>query len=186
MPDPNEELVKKYLEAKGFFVMANVPVPRPKERTNKQSSGYGDIDLLALHPDGRRFLLEVKGWHTESFTPSYFDSKPYVDGLSRRVAFETFGRKPFKTILVVPRVGSRSATRVRELAQKEGISEIWEFGPLIQELLEGVKPQENQRSEALQVLRLVKIYKVARVEGRTEAHSLAQRRRDGRELCPRA
>jgi hypothetical protein len=159
MTDANEEIVRQYLEQKGFFVRANVPYRRSKEDTGKQSSGYGDLDLLAWHPDGTRYLIEVKGWHTEDITPSYFiEGDPYVDALMRKAAAEVFGSSEFKTVLVIPSIGSRSKQAVEGKARAEGIDELWEFGDILRWLLRNTGVQQNQRSEVLQMLRLVNAY----------------------------
>jgi hypothetical protein len=159
MADANEEIVRQYLEQKGFFVRANVPYKRSKEDTGKHSSGYGDIDLLAWHPNGTRYLLEVKGWHTEDITPSYFvQGDPYIDTLMRRAATDVFRSSAFKTVLVIPSIGSRSKRVVQEKARNEGIDELWEFGDILRWLLKNTGVQQNQRSEVLQMLRLVNAY----------------------------
>lgn len=159
MTEVNEEIVRQYLEQLGFFVRTDVPYFRSRAETGLKSGGWGDLDVLAWHPNGTRYLIEVKGWHTERFSPSYFDEgSPYVDRFSRKAAEEIFGSKQFKTVLVVPSISGRAPDRVLALAKKQGIDEIWVFADLLRKLIEGINVRLGQKSEILQALRLVKIY----------------------------
>jgi len=68
----DEEIVKRYFELKGYFVMTDVKYLKRKERMGKKSSGYGDIDLIVINPTtGDKAIMAVSGWHTERITPSY-------------------------------------------------------------------------------------------------------------------
>lgn len=159
MTDPNEEIVRQYLEMRGYFVRTNVAYKRRKEETGKASSGWGDLDLLAWHPNGTRLLVEVKGWHTEDVTPSYFDVKePYIDVLMRRAAANIFGTADFKAVLIVSSVGPQSMEAVKDRARKQGIDQLWTFSQILSALVKGVKINENQRSEVLQMTRLFKVF----------------------------
>ncbi len=157
MTNVNEEIVRQYLETKGFFVRTDVIVEKRKEQTGKKSSGYGDIDLLAEHPDGRRYLVEVKGWHTERIAPNYFRQEVFVDDLSRKKAKEVFQSTKFETVLVVPRIGIRRELVFRA-ARRQHIDMIWEFKNILKELTEHVKTNVSYDSEVLQTIRLLKLY----------------------------
>lgn len=61
MTEVNEEIVKQYLELQGFFVQTDVKYLREKEETGKKSSGWGDVDIIAIHPSGKKYLVEVNG-----------------------------------------------------------------------------------------------------------------------------
>jgi Nuclease-related domain len=158
MVEVNEEIVKQYLELKGYFVMTDTKYLKPKEETGKKSSGWGDVDILAIHPNGSKYLIEVKGWHMESFTPSYFGLEPYVDTWARKKAEEIFHSKEFKTVLVVPEIGSRSQQRVTELAKAEGIDEIWDFPTILKYLINHVELNIDYDSEVLHMIRILKQY----------------------------
>lgn len=174
MPDANEEIIRQYLELQGFFVRTNIAYFRPMSETGKKSSGWGDLDVLALHPDGRRYLVEVKGWHTEDVTPSYFQrDNPYIDDLMKNEAARHFGTWDFRTVLVVPSIGVLSRKPVLALAKQEGIDDIWEFGDILQDMLINVNVAQNQRSEVLQMLRLFKAYELSRRDLQTRQVSLA-------------
>jgi hypothetical protein len=159
MRDPNEEVVRLYLELEGFFVRSNVKYFRSKKRTGKGSGGWGDLDLLAWHPNGRRYLIEVKGWRNEAFVPSYFiRGDPYIDRIEKEEAARVFGTKRFKTVLVVPRVSYKLHKEVERLARREGIDEVWQFDAIMDKIREHVKEQQNHGSEILHTIRLSKIY----------------------------
>jgi hypothetical protein len=158
LTEVNEEIVKQYLEMMGFFVRTDIPYFRPMSKTGLKSSGWGDLDILAVGPDKERYLVQVKGWHTEAFTPSYFGGTPWVDTLAKKEAARVFESNEFKTILVVSGIGSRSENEVRRLAKAEGIDEIWLFREIIAKLIDYVQVNPNYDSEVLQTIRLLKVY----------------------------
>jgi hypothetical protein len=162
LTEVNEEVVRQYLELQDFFVRTDVPVWKDMEATGKKSSGHGDIDLLAEHPDGRRYLIEVKGWHTETIAPNYFKNRRIeIDVMTRHKAAWLFQANNFKTVLVVPALG-REASAVRRLACQHGFDEIWEFESILEYLVEHVATNEPYDSEVLQTIRLLKIHKFIR------------------------
>jgi hypothetical protein len=158
LTEVNEEIVRQSLEVEGFFVRTNVEYGKPKEKTGKKSSGYGDIDILAEHPDGRRFLVQVKGWHTESLAPNYFRNKrPFMDKLAKSKAKQVLGSNDFKTILVFSKVGKLRG-RVKESARQQGIDYVKEFKGTLQQLIMYVEKHRNYDSEVLQTIRVLKVY----------------------------
>src|SRR4051812_13831830 len=102
MPEPNEELVRRYFELKGYLARSNV---RYAYRTEK-GMGWSDVDLCVLHPrTGDAAAVEVKGWHTERLTSGYWKSWPNLLHFTRPEATsaveELLGRSDFRRILVV-------------------------------------------------------------------------------------
>jgi predicted RecB family endonuclease len=159
MTDVNEEIVRQYMETQGFFVRTDILVWKAKEQTQKKSSGYGDIDLLAEDSDGRRYLIEVKGWHTESIAPNYFRNRRIeIDRLTKEKAAQLFHSHKFETVLVVPRLGIEKE-EVRRLARQHGFDQIWEFKDILKQLIQRVVTNVPYDSEVLQTIRLLKIYK---------------------------
>jgi hypothetical protein len=59
MTEVNEEIVRQYLELQGFFVRTDEKYLLKKEETGLNGTGWGDIDILAVHPKGSRYLIEV-------------------------------------------------------------------------------------------------------------------------------
>jgi len=166
MVDVNEEIVRKYFELQGYFVQADVLYLKPKERTGKKSSGYGDIDLIITNPKtGDRAIVGVSGWHTERITPSYAkDWAQRLFGFAGRLALEkaaeVLGDKKFRKILVVSRLGTteNSRTRFVEEVRKLGIDQVIEFPTILQDLINTIETRINYDSEVLQTLRLLKTY----------------------------
>ena len=149
--------MRQSLEAEGFFVRTDVEYRKPKGKTRK-SSGYGDIDILAEHPDGRKFLVQVKGWHTEWLAPNYFRNKrPFIDKLAKSKAEDVLKSSDFKTILVFSKIG-RLRDRVKELAHEQGIDYVKEFKGILQQLTRHVEKHRNYDSEVLQTIRVLKVY----------------------------
>lgn len=167
MVDVNEEIVRKYFELKGYFVQVDVPYLKPKEKTGKKSSGYGDIDLIITNPKtGDRAIVGVSGWHRERVTVSYMEGwdgriLDFVGRLALEKAAEVLGTKDFRKILVVSRLGVRKDSRkkVVEKAHNMGVTEIIEFPTILKELISMIEKGPSYDSEVLQTLRLLKIYK---------------------------
>ena len=158
--------MRQSLEAEGFFVRTDIEYKKPKGKTRK-SSGYGDIDILAEHPDGRKFLVQVKGWHTEWLAPNYFHNKrPFIDKLAKSKAEDVLKSSEFKTILVFSKVG-RSRDRVKALAHEHGIDYVKEFRGILQQLTGHVEKHRNYDSEVLQTIRVLKVYGFLNGEGTT-------------------
>lgn len=137
-----------------------MPYYKAKELTGKKSSGWGDIDILAIHPDGRKYLIEVKGWHMESFSASYFDQQHqdrWIEDLAKKEATKICGSSDFKLVLVVPSIGPRSKEIVKKLADEENM-DVWEFEKILKGLIESVKDNKSYDSEVLQMIRLLKMY----------------------------
>ena len=69
MSNVNEEIVRLYYEIKGYMVHQNLKYTIHKEK----SSGESDIDLAIYNPKTHvKAIVEVKGWHTETFSKVYF------------------------------------------------------------------------------------------------------------------
>ncbi|MHA1338158.1 MAG: hypothetical protein ACTSPW_20885, partial [Promethearchaeota archaeon] len=101
MTDVNEEIVAKYFELKGYLVRRNLYY-----EVNAKHSPGSDIDLIIYNPKSSdRAIVEVKGWHTEVFTLSYFKEIDRIYNFLRpeaiKKAEEFFGTNKFRKILVV-------------------------------------------------------------------------------------
>jgi hypothetical protein len=116
----NEEIVRSYLEFQGYFVRMNVPY-RPVGTRNDSS----DIDIVAIHPiSGDCVACEVKGWHTERLTMSYwqdwpllnFTCEPATDAVKALI-----GDRPFRRMLVIPPIGPRQRSEVLAYAAGHGV-----------------------------------------------------------------
>lgn len=166
MTDVNEEIVRQYFELKGYFVQTDVLYLKPKGKTGKKSSGYGDIDLIIVHPKtGDKAIVGVSGWHRERITPSYVEGWggrlfSFVSPLALNRAAQVFGTQKFRKILVISQLGSTVSSKesfLRE-AKKMGVDEVIEFPAILKELIKLIKTEPSYDSEVLQTLRLLKIY----------------------------
>lgn len=171
MTDVNEEIVRQYFELKGYFVQTDVLYLKPKGKTGKKSSGYGDIDLIILNPrTGDKAIVGVSGWHRERVTPSYVEGWEgrlfsHLHPLALKKASEVLSSKDFRKILVISRMGSKEKSRkvFEQKAYQQGIDEIIDFPTILKELIRLIKTEPSYDSEVLQTLRLLKIYDLLKV-----------------------
>jgi len=173
LTDVNEEIVRQYFELKGYFVQTDVLYLKPKGKTGKKSSGYGDIDLIILNPKtGDKAIVGVSGWHRERVTPSYVEGWQgrlfsHLHPLALKKASEVLSStsKDFRKILVISRMGSKEKSRemFEQKARQLGIDKIIEFPTILKELISLIKTEPSYDSEVLQTLRLLKIYDLLKV-----------------------
>ncbi len=144
--------MRRYFELQGYFVRTNV---KYEYRTPK-GMGWSDIDLCILHPlTGDAAAVEVKGWHMESITPSYFRDWPSIlyftrDEAKRAVA-DLLGREDFRSIVTVSRVGPRGSCEVLAKAAEARV-EILEFRTVLDYLIEHVPRNRDAGSESEHVI----------------------------------
>jgi len=165
MADVNEKIVQRYFELKGYMVTTNL-----KYMIKKKSSGESDIDLAVLRinpPD--RAIIEVKGWHTETFSMSYFKNVKSDDYRSRLLHFVRsealqaakafFKSNDFRKILVVPELSPRDREQIIKMLKEQHDVEVLEFTPILQYVISMTKENKNYRdSEFQQTIRLMKAY----------------------------
>lgn len=169
MGDVNEELVRVYFEKRGFLVLTNKSYIIKKEK----GTGYGDIDLLVFNPTTEeRAIVQVKGWHTTTFTKNTFikDEKKIFSSLlgegAINCAHEFFGIGKFKKILIVPAFSTVEKTKIeaQEYLKSKGVefitfSEIFEF--LVRKI--DTKRYHND-SEILYTIAKLKMYGFLKID----------------------
>jgi hypothetical protein len=158
MAEANEALVRAYFELRGYFVRTNVLYQFRKG----QGMGWSDIDLCAINPrSGDAAAVEVKGWHTESITPSYIKEWPnlfyFVRPEALAAAEELLGRSDFRRILVVGRIGERGRERVLSYARERGV-EMMEFPTILAELIDKTPVNRSAGTDAEHAIRVLKAY----------------------------
>lgn len=166
LTDVNGEIVRQYFELKGYFVQTDVLYLKPKGKTGKKSSGYGDIDLIIVHPKtGDKAVVGVSGWHRERITPSYVEGWEgrlfsFVSPLALNRAAQVLGTRKFRKILVISQLGSTISSKENFLreAKRMGVDQVIEFPSILKELIKLIKTEPSYDSEVLQTLRLLKIY----------------------------
>lgn len=180
MTDPNEEVVKAFLEMKGFFVRTNV---RYYVKEEGKPGGNSDVDLVGINPNARpasvtlpfelqaddfdhirHLALEVKGWHSETVTPSTLASHERIFNFTRETArvevAKKLGSNDFKIILVISSFGKDQAKKAEtiDVLKKGGIDHVLEFATIMQALQDGIDDNLNQDSLVMHSFRLAKKY----------------------------
>lgn len=184
----DENIVREYFELNGFLVrqLRKYQVQARKKRADEEvdllvynpapddpapSRGFQLFsgDIRSLH----RALVVVKGWHTSSFTPrmlrqsnKIFDflKKDVLDAVEQYFAEDrdVIGKvEPAAKILVLPGIPSGEPHRTEsiDLLKKHGIDFIVTFRTILENLLRAIETNYSyQKSEALHLLRLLKIY----------------------------
>ena len=125
----------------------------------------------------RRAIVVVKAWHTSRFTPAMLKSSSRVfDFLKKEVlnkaetyfSFddgevdrEVVGLAEFTKILVLPSLPTSDPQRTEsiELLKEQGVDGIITFSTILENLLRNVEVNHSyQKSDLLQMLRILKIY----------------------------
>ena len=184
----DENIVREYFELNGFLVrqLRKYQVQARKKRSDEEidllvynpdpeqpgpTRGFQLFsgDIKSIH----RALVVVKGWHTSSFTPrmlkqsnKIFDflKKDVLDAVEKYFAEdEDLSGKvdPVSRILVLPGLPSTEPHREEsiQLLRENGIDFIITFRTILENLLQGIEANYSyQKSEALHLLRLLKIY----------------------------
>jgi hypothetical protein len=176
----NEEVARLFFEAHGFLVRTNIPYRLGK------GSPDSDIDLAientrrpTRNPKGpvltvegvqqvQRAVVEVKGYHTERFTPSLLEKRMFRFATPRATAAarEFFAGKPFKRIFILSRLAATDEARERAVRQMQryGVDYVIEFKTILDSLIEWVQPEPDYDSDFLQAIRIVKNYGYFRAE----------------------
>lgn len=180
MTDPNEEVVKAFLEMKGFFVRTNV---RYTVKEGKKASGQSDLDIVALNPNIRQngeslpfvleadhfdqishLVMEIKGWHSEKITKSTLKAHPrifnFIRTEAKQKAIETLNNAEFVSVLVLSKVGTKDNSREELFHEllKGGVTHVLEFSTIIEYLMVKIKSNLNQDNLVLHSIRLANIY----------------------------
>jgi hypothetical protein len=180
----DETIVREYFEAHGFLVCQR----RKYIVQTRKKSGDEEVDLIVLNPRAAptatpfefeltsetlgqvpRAIVAVKGWHTEVFAPGVLAHQPkifrFVEKRAVEEAQRLLGTDGLLKILVVPGLPREAKTRERsiELLRSKGVDVVISFRSILLELIAGVQTNRNyQKSDLLQVLRLLKNYELLR------------------------
>jgi hypothetical protein len=166
MSDVNERIVQRYFELEGYMVTTNLKYMIKKQK----SAGESDIDLAISRENPLdRAIVEVKGWHTETFSKSYFtcrDQKDYrfrvfhfVRPEALKAAQAFFKTKIFRKILVVPRLSLRDKDKIKRYVKEKYDIDILEFYPILKKIVDKTEVNKNYRdNDFQQTIRLLKSY----------------------------
>lgn len=141
-----------------FFVLN--PHPQPFEGSLPFVLGSQDLSFVA------RAIVVVKGWHTDTFSTARLAHSPeifrFVEPKVFQQAMRAFGKDgtPLK-ILVVPALPHEDKARAESIAllRSKGIDAVIPFRTMLSDLVSETKINRNyQKSDVLQIIRILKIY----------------------------
>lgn len=184
MSDATVQIVREFFEFNAFHVMTHWQHDAVRFRgtehgiqlyvENSAPASERPIDFLLRSGDIAgisRALVEVRGWHTERFYASVFESNPVLSEVAgeaaRARARQVFGRDDVKSILVISELPALPEPRQRaiEAARERGLDHVIEFPTILQEILEKLNPHVSYApSITLQTIRLLKRYEFLRVQ----------------------
>ena len=175
----SETIVREFFELHGFFVRQRRKYVAPNARDEEE------IDFFVLNPQPQAgsaalpFVLAagdlprlasavvvVRGWHTETFSPSRLASIPELFRFVEPAVFQQAARSfasalPPTKILIVPALPAGEDLRQQslELLRSKGVDAVIPFRTLLADLIAAVEPNRNyQKSDLLQMLRVLKNY----------------------------
>jgi hypothetical protein len=178
----DESIVREYFEAHGFLVCQR----RKYVVQARQKTADEEINLIVLNPRAvatetlldfeitsaalkhvSRGIVAVKGWHTEVFAPGVLAHQPKIFGFVEKGAVEEakriVGGDALVKILIVPGLPRNAKLRQQsvDLLKAKGVDGVISFRSILQELIASVHTNRNyQKSDLLQVLRLLKNYEL--------------------------
>ncbi|MDD5473993.1 MAG: hypothetical protein PHU34_07570 [Candidatus Methanoperedens sp.] len=161
MTDVNEEFVRIYFEMKGYLVHTNLKYTITKKNIPSES----DIDMAIYNlKNDDKAIVEVKGWHSENCTLSYFED--YNDRIYNFIrpeaiqeASKFFKTDKFRKILVISKLGPKRKDECKKIVNQMGIDELIEFNEILKFVIDRVESNKHYRdSEFLQTIRLLKAY----------------------------
>jgi hypothetical protein len=174
----SETIVREYFELHGFFVRQQRKFIAPMRLEDdeidffvfnpKAAAGVavpfvlGSADLAGVG----RAVVVVKGWHTDTFSPSVLANAPEIFRFLEPGAFQhatrSFGGEgPLMKLLVVPALPAAETARQQsiDLLRAKGLDGVLPFGTMLQDLIAEIEVNRNyQKSDLLQVIRILKNY----------------------------
>lgn len=178
----SENLVREFFELRGFLVR------QPRKYTPRSAREPEEADLLVVNPRVKTggdlpFLLEaddvekigralvaVKGWHTETFSPTRLGQMPEIfrftgEAVAKQACRELGEGGRLFRILVLPALPTTQELREQSIAvmQAHGVDAAMTFPTLLADLLQQVEVNRDYlKSEVLQLLRILKNYNLLR------------------------
>lgn len=180
MSSVNQWIVRDYFEMLGYLVSQPCKYVVP----GRQKKPEEEVDLLIINPRVKecripdhvvwtssdlkhvsRAIVGVRGWHTERFYVGTFEQSPdilrFVEREPMRFAASILGSGPMAKILCLPRLPASEALREQSLAvlRERGIDGVISFRTILVELALQIDKNCNyEKSDVLQVMRLLKNY----------------------------
>lgn len=181
MPSVSETLVREFFELNGFLVR------QPRKHSLRSARAQEEADLLVVNPQPSTsaeplpFLLEahhlpqlarglvvVKGWHTETFSPNRLSVMPEIfrfasPAVVRQAVRELGEGPPILKVLIVPSLPQKDDLRRQsiDILRNNGVDAAIPFRTLLADLIRRVEVNRDyQKSDALQLLRILKTYQM--------------------------
>ena len=193
----SETIVREYFELHGFFVRQQrkyVPPPRREDDeidfvvTNPRSERRAELPFELRSEDLKgvpRAVVVVKAWHTDTFGPGVLANAPEIFRFLEPAVFQqatkAFGTlEPVTKILVVPALPQAKEAREQSIAllRSKGLDAVIPFRTMLSELIEHIEVNRNyQKSDLLQVLRILKNYEFFREPQLELFHPRAKRKK---------
>jgi hypothetical protein len=193
----SETIVREYFELHGFFVRQQRKYVAPARREDEEADFFvwnprresttSPLPFILQSTDLRfigRAMVVVKGWHTETFSPAVLSNAPEIFRFLEPVAFkraaQMFGDDgPLVKVLVVPALPQGAEAREQSvgLLREKGIDAVIPFQTMLGDLIAHIETNRNyQKSDLLQILRILKNYKFFR-EPQLELFKAKRKRR---------
>ena len=191
-----EAIVREYFEQRGFMVHQQrkyvstilrdeeemdflVFNPKPLKRETPLPFILGAQDVACIE----RAVVEVKGSHTGTYSPARLNEEPemfrFLEPAIFKQAAKFFGDgSTVSKILIIPALPHDETMRQQslDLLRAKGLDAIIPFGSLLADLVTTTEPNRNyQKSDVLQVIRLLKNYDLLR-ESQMELFKQPQRK----------
>jgi hypothetical protein len=199
MASISETLVREFFEFRGFLVR------QLRKYVGREKGEERQVDLLVYNPhpepgadplpmelkatDVNRIAqaeVVVKGWHSETMTPSLLAA---LDDLDKALGLEVFcsvsqglnvAQGPVTRILVVPDLPTSAAARARvfDALKKRGVDCVLTFRTVLSDLISRIECNRNyQRADVIQVIRILKVYGYLKEDAQLEFFQKRPRRR---------
>jgi hypothetical protein len=181
----SETIVREFFELHGFLIRQQRKYVAPNRRPQEDD----DIDFFALNPHPEkaehnlpfllgpedlravtRAIVVVKGWHSETFSTARLTSTPELFRFVQPKVFEQAARAfgadgaPLK-LLVLPSLPHEAKARDESVAllKAKGVDGVIPFRTILVSLIAETKPNRNyQKSDLLQIIRILKTYDLMR------------------------
>lgn len=176
----SEIMVREYFELHGFFVRQQRKYIAQIRRVEEDEADFYIVNphyeprpeplpfelSSAELPGVSRAVVVVKGWHTDTFSPSRLVHEPEIFRFVEPPAFAQAARAfggdgPLLKIMVVPTLPQTAEARRQsiELLRSKGIDAIIPFRAMLADLVDQIEVNRNyQKSDLLQVIRILKNY----------------------------
>ena len=161
--DVNEEIVRVWLQEKGFLVRERLKF---KVKGARKAPGYADVDLIGYRLSDRKYVaVDISAWMTENITLSYLKAgsdnrhrllkitdPEYREAIRKYLGVANDDQ--YEIWLVVSFISKIQYETVKNELLKY-VDEVFEFPEIMNFLIEKIKenPKMSRETESLQTIR---------------------------------